>query len=162
MKVAIYPGSFDPVTNGHLDIIERSARLCDKLVIAVAVNIAKKPLFTVEERVEMLSDSIKDIHAETEVVTIDSLLVDYCRENKISFIVRGLRSITDFEYEMTIAQVNKKLAPELDTVFMMATGENFFISSNIVKEISKYEGDIRDFVPQPVADKLLAKQSVLQ
>lgn len=158
MRIGIYPGSFDPLTNGHADIINRSKGLCDKLIIAVAKNSAKKPLFSIEERIEIINNYCQDA-GNIEVVSFDGLLVDYCREQKVSFIIRGLRSTTDFEYEFTIASANSKLAPEIETVFLMTKGEHFFISSNIVREIASYKGDITPLVPQFVVSKIQAKYS---
>ncbi len=154
MNVAIYPGTFDPVTNGHIDIVERSALLCDKLIIAVARNGAKDPLFSVEERIELIESSIAHVEGDYEVVSFNGLLIEYCREKKINFIIRGLRSVTDFEYEMTLASANKRLAPELETVFMMTQGDYFFISSTIIKEVARFSGDITSFVPQQVAEQI--------
>ncbi|HPB82066.1 MAG TPA: pantetheine-phosphate adenylyltransferase [Spirochaetota bacterium] len=160
MRIGIYPGSFDPLTNGHLDIIERSKKVCDKLFIAVARNSAKNALFSIDERLEMLMkscESCKD--CEIEVVTFDGLLVDYCKRNGVDFMIRGLRAIVDFEYEYAIALMNKKLAPDIETIFMMARGEYSFVSSNMVKEVASYDGDISTLVPQFVQKKLQDKFS---
>lgn len=158
MRIGIYPGSFDPLTNGHLDIIERAKGICDKLVVAIAINRAKKPLFTPEERIEIINNFYKDDSA-VEVVSFDGLLVDFCRHEKIGYIIRGVRNITDFEYEMAIASVNSKLAPEIETVFLMTRGEFNFISSNMVKEIATFRGDVTSLVPHFVAEKIHAKYS---
>lgn len=158
MRIGIYPGSFDPLTKGHLDIIERATGLCDKLIVAVAKNSAKKALFSEEERIEIINNCCKNIE-NVEVATFEGLLVDYCKKEGVSFIVRGLRSTTDFEYEYSIATANRNLAPEIETVFFMTKGEYFFISSNIVKEIASYEGDITTLVPQFVVKKLQQKYS---
>lgn len=158
MRIGIYPGSFDPLTNGHLDIIERAKGICDKLVVAIAINRAKKPLFSSEERIEIINNFYKDDSA-VEVVSFDGLLIDFCREQKIEYIVRGVRNITDFEYEMAIASVNSKLAPKIETVFLMTRGEFSFISSNMVKEIATFRGDITSLVPRFVAEKIHAKYS---
>jgi len=158
MRIGIYPGSFDPLTNGHIDIINRSKGLCDKLIIGVAKNSAKKPLFSIEERVEIINKYCQDF-GNIEVVSFDGLLVDFCRKKNVSFIIRGLRSTTDFEYEFTIASANSKLDPEIETVFLMTKGEHFFISSNIVKEIASYHGDIAPLVPQFVVEKIQEKYS---
>lgn len=158
MRIGIYPGSFDPLTNGHLDIIERAMLLCDKLIIAIARNSAKQPLFTVEERIELLRNCCTG-NANVEIVAFEGLLVDYCRENDVTFIIRGLRALVDFEYEYAIALMNKKLAPALDTVFLMSRAEYSFVSSNIVKEAASYGGDITSLVPQFVTNKLREKFS---
>ncbi len=158
MRIGIYPGSFDPLTKGHLDVIERSIGLCDRLIVAVAKNSAKKALFSVEERIEIINNCCKNI-GNVEVATFEGLLVDYCKKEGVSFIVRGLRSTTDFEYEYSIATANRNLAPEIETVFIMTKGEYFFISSNIVKEIASYQGDITTLVPHFVVKKLQKKYS---
>jgi len=161
MRIGIYPGSFDPLTYGHIDIIERSKELCDKLIIAIAINSAKKPLFSVEERIEIINNCCM-IKNNVEVVSFNSLLADYCKDNNVSFIIRGLRSTTDFEYEYTIAAANRKLAPEIETIFLVTKGENFFISSNIVKEIASYNGDVSALVPPFVEDKIHRKISSIR
>ncbi|HOO71180.1 MAG TPA: pantetheine-phosphate adenylyltransferase [Spirochaetota bacterium] len=158
MRIGIYPGSFDPLTNGHLDIIQRAKGLCDTLIVAVAKNSEKRPLFSVSERIEIINRYCRDF-GNIEVVSFDGLLVEYCRKKNVSFIIRGLRSTTDFEYEFTIASANSKLAPEIETVFLMTKGENFFISSNIVKEIASYHGDITPLVPQFVVERIQQKYS---
>ncbi len=160
MRIGIYPGSFDPLTNGHVDIIQRAQGICDRLIVAVAKNSAKNPLFSVQERVEIINTYCQDF-GNIEVVSFDGLLVDYCRKNNVSFIVRGLRSTTDFEYEFTIASANSKLAPEIETVFLMTKGEHFFISSNLVREIATYNGDITPLVPQFVVTRIQQKLSSL-
>ena len=149
MKIAIYPGSFDPVTLGHLDIIRRSARLVDKLIIGVLNNSKKKPLFTDRERVAMIQQITKDI-PNVEVEAFDGLLVDYARVKHAGFIVRGLRAVTDFEYELQLAQTNHRLAPEVDTMFLTTSVEYAYVSSSIVKEIASYGGDIAAFVAEPI------------
>jgi len=157
MRIGIYPGSFDPLTNGHLDIIERSKQICDKLIIAVARNSEKRSLFTIEERLEILRECCTCYGDEVEIATFDGLLVDYCRERNISCIIRGLRAIVDFEYEYAIALMNRNLAPEVETIFLMARAEYTFLSSNIVKEVASYGGNISTLVPQFVQNKLTKK-----
>lgn len=152
MKTAICPGSFDPVTLGHLDIISRAARLFDKVYVAVLKNSAKKPLFTVEERMELLHRCLTD-HPNVEVITFSGLLADCAREYKAAAIVKGLRAVTDFEYEFQMALTNKKLNPELETLFLNTNAKYMYLSSSIVKEVGKNGGDISEFVhPAVVKD----------
>ena len=158
MRLGIYPGSFDPLTNGHLDIIERSRGLCDRLVVAIAINRAKQPLFTVEERLEIINNYYKD-ESSIEVVSFEGLLVDFCKARGVNYIIRGVRNITDFEYEMANASVNNKLAPEIETIFLMTKGEFSFISSKMVKEIASFKGDLASLVPPIVIKKVNQKYS---
>lgn len=156
MKIGIYPGSFDPVTLGHLDIIERAARLVDQLVIGVLVNGVKSPMFTLEERVELL----KTVTAGMPNVTVEAnsgLLVDFAKEKGAGVIVRGLRAVTDFEYELQIAQTNHKLSPEIDTIFLTTSVEYSYVSSSIVREVASYGGDITKFVPECIVDEIYKK-----
>ncbi|OHD65567.1 MAG: pantetheine-phosphate adenylyltransferase [Spirochaetes bacterium RBG_13_51_14] len=158
MRVGIYAGSFDPLTNGHLNIIERSKGICDKLVVAIAINREKQPLFSVEERLEIINNYYKD-DSSIEVVSFVGLLVEFCKAKGIYYIIRGVRNITDFEYEMAIATVNSKLNPEIETIFLMTKGEYAFISSKMVKEIASFNGDLTSLVPQFVIDKIQQKYS---
>ncbi len=158
MRTGIYPGSFDPLTNGHMDIIERAVVICDKLIISVATNIAKTPLFSVDERVEIINTCCKNLK-NVEVTYFDGLLVDYCHEKGASMIIRGLRTNMDFEYEKSIATVNRKLAPNIETVFLMTKGEYYFISSQLVKEVASFNGDLTSLVPRFVQGKLQLKFS---
>lgn len=153
---AIYPGSFDPVTYGHLDIIRRSAELVDELIVGVLNNNAKSPLFSVEERVKMLGEVTKDI-SNVKVVTFEGLLVDFARQMDAKMIVRGLRAITDFEYELQMAQTNHKLAPQLETIFLTTSLEYSYLSSTIVKEVATFGGDISKFVPEYVSAQIMEK-----
>ena len=153
---AIYPGSFDPVTYGHLDIIERAAVLVDELIVGVLKNNAKSPLFSVEERVRMLKEVTKDI-SNVKVVTFEGLLVDFATEMDAKMIVRGLRAITDFEYELQMAQTNHKLAPKLETIFLTTNLDYSYLSSTIVKEVATFGGDISKFVPEYVAGQVIEK-----
>ena len=158
MRIGIYPGSFDPLTKGHLDIIERSQRICDKLIIAIAKNSAKKPLFSLEERIEIINTCCKGLKS-IEVVAFEGLLIDFCKAHEVDFIIRGLRSTIDFDYEYPIATVNNKLAIDIDTIFLMTKGEYAFISSNMVREIASYNGDLSALAPQFVIQKIQQKFS---
>lgn len=162
MKRAIYPGSFDPVTFGHIDMIERSAKIVDELVVAILVNSAKNPLFSVEERVSILKEATKELSNVT-VDSFNGLLIDYARQKNIHISVRGLRAITDFEYELQIAQTNRKLSNgELDTVFLTTSLEYAYLSSSSVKEIAAFHGDISQCVPDFVAELVYKKFRVVE
>ena len=152
----MYPGSFDPVTYGHLDIIKRSIRVFDKLVIGILLNSEKNPLFSMEERVEFLTEATKDME-NVEVKSFSGLLVDFARENNADITVRGLRAVTDFEYELQIAQINNKLDSNLDTMFFTTSTEYAYLSSTIVREIASYHGDVSELVPPYVEQKLNQK-----
>lgn len=152
-KVAVYPGSFDPITYGHLDILHRGLELFDKVIITIANNVAKQGLFTVPERMELISQSI----APGDNVVIDSfdgLLVDYVKKVGAPFIIRGLRAMSDFEYEFQMASMNRSLNPQVDTLFMMTSKDYFFVSSTTVKEVAAFNGPVNEFVPEPVALRL--------
>jgi pantetheine-phosphate adenylyltransferase len=151
--IAVYPGSFDPITNGHLDLIERGARLCDRLIVAVLGNENKQPLFTVEERMEMLREAVAD-YPNVEVDTFGGLLVDYARHKGATAIVRGIRAISDYEYELQMALMNRRLCPEVETVFLMAGEAYSFISSRIVKEVIRLGGNLAGLVPPSVEVRL--------
>ena len=156
MTRGIYPGSFDPVTFGHLDIIERSAGIVDELIVAVLINSAKKSLFSVSERVKMLSELLEG-HDNIKIESFDGLLVDYARSKEASIIVRGLRAVTDFEYELQIAQMNRTIYSEIDTIFLTTSLEYAYLSSSIVKEVASYGGDISHFVPENIIPKIYEK-----
>ena len=156
MVRAIYPGSFDPVTYGHLDIIKRSASIVDELVVGVLNNKAKIPLFSVEERVKMLCKATEDLD-NVKIVTFEGLLIDFAKEMEANVIVRGLRAITDFEYELQMSQTNRKLNPNVETMFMTTSLEYSYLSSTTVKEVASFDGDISQFVPEFVAEKVTEK-----
>lgn len=156
MRTAIYPGSFDPLTNGHLDVIERAIKLFDRVVVAVAKNESKQPLFTLKERVELVRRSVRHLKG-VEADSFDSLLVDYVEEQKAQVIVRGLRALSDFEFEFQLALMNRKLNEKIETIFMMPKDTYTFLSSRIIKEIARLGGDISGFVPTPVQEALVAK-----
>ncbi len=159
-RMAVYPGSFDPLTNGHVDIIERGARLFDRILVAVLVNIEKRPLFTVEERVAILRDAFRG-HPKVEVDTFDGLLVAYARRKGAVAIVRGLRAVSDFEYEFQMALMNRRLEPQLETVFMMPGEQYTYISSRLIKEVFMLGGPVSGMVPPLVEDELRKKQASL-
>ena len=156
MVRAIYPGSFDPMTNGHLDIIRRSANIVDELIVGVLVNKAKIPLFSVEERVKMLGEATKDL-GNVKIIPFEGLLIDFAKEMDAKVIVRGLRAITDFEYELQMSQTNRKLNPEVETLFMTTSLEYSYLSSTTVKEVASFDGDISQFVPAFVAEQVTEK-----
>ncbi|NDE71550.1 MAG: pantetheine-phosphate adenylyltransferase [Actinobacteria bacterium] len=157
MKKAVCPGSFDPITNGHLDVIERASGLFDEVTIAVLMNSSKSGLFSVQERVEMIKDSISHL-TNVKVDTWSGLLVDYCRAHEIKAIVKGLRAVSDFDYELQMAQINLQLKG-VDTLLMATKPAYSFLSSSLVREISSYGGDVSAFVPQRVAAALASKAS---
>ena len=156
MTIAVYPGTFDPVTFGHLDIIERAALLYDKLIIGVLHNSEKTPLFSVKERVNILTKATEDI-ANVEVCSFEGLSVDFARKTGAKVIVRGLRLITDFEYELQMAQTNRKLAPDVDTTFLYTSLQYSYLSSTTVKEVARFGGDIREFVPGFIVEEIHKK-----
>ena len=156
MAKAIYPGSFDPITNGHIDIIERTSKMFDKVIVGVLKNSAKRPLFSSVERVNMIKDVLGHL-PNVEVFEFDGLLVDFAHEQNCNILVRGLRVITDFEYELQLAQTNKIIAPELETVFLSTNLKYSYLSSSIVKEIAAYDGDISHFVKEDIARKVMEK-----
>ena len=154
MSRAIYPGSFDPVTYGHLDIIKRSAEMFDEVIVGVLNNSAKHPLFSAEERQQMLIEAVKEFD-NVKVISFEGLLVDYMAKHDISVIIRGLRAITDFDYELQIAQSNRKVSGDnIDTVFLTTSIEYAYLSSSIVKEYARYGTDVSDFVPEYVEKRL--------
>jgi pantetheine-phosphate adenylyltransferase len=159
MRRAIYPGSFDPVTKGHLDIIERASHLFDEVVVAVAFNEAKKASFSAEERVALLRETTQGI-CNIRIVSFDGLLVEFALANGALAVIRGLRAVSDFEFEFQMALMNRKLEPTIETVFLTPKEEFTYLSSRIVKEIARLGGNVEEFVPKPVAEALRKKYSV--
>jgi len=153
---AIYPGTFDPVTNGHLDVIERASKLFDKVIITIAVNSNKTPLFTKEERLQMIKAVVKK-YKNVSVDVFDGLLVTYAKKKKASVIIRGLRAISDFDYEFQIALTNRKLVPEVNTIFLMPSEKYSFLNSSLVRELASYKANVKEFVPDYVYKKLKEK-----
>lgn len=151
MKTAIYPGSFDPVTFGHIDIIKRASQIFDNLTVAVLNNKVKTPLFSVNERVKILEDVVKDLPNVT-VTSYEGLLVDFAKQSGANAIIRGLRAVTDFEYELQLSQTNKKLCDDVDTIFLTTALEYAYLSSSTVKEVASFGGDISKFVPEFIAE----------
>jgi pantetheine-phosphate adenylyltransferase len=158
MKIAIYPGTFDPITNGHLDILERAMKLFDRVIVTIARNSAKQPLFTEEERIAMIKEAVRS-YKQVEVDSFDGLLVDYARKKQATAIVRGLRAISDFEYELQMALMNRRLNHDMVTVFLMPNEKYTYLNSSIVREIAKHQGNVKDFVPPHVYRKLKEKMN---
>lgn len=156
MKIGVYPGSFDPVTNGHIDLILRGSKLVDELIVGVLNNSQKVPLFSIEERVGILKELTKD-YTNVVVDSFNGLLVDFAKSKDASVIVRGLRAVSDFEYELQIAQTNYSLAEEIETIFLVTRNEYSFLSSSIVKDVAQYGGDVSKMVP-PLINQLLEKK----
>lgn len=161
MKIGIYPGSFDPITLGHLDIIERSSKLVDQLIIGVLINSSKSPLFTNEERVDLIEKATCHL-PNVEVISYNGLLVDFAKERNADILIRGLRAVTDFEYELQLAQINKKLYPQVETIFL-ATNVNYaYLSSSVVREVARYGGDIKQFVPESIVQSVYDKYTTIR
>jgi pantetheine-phosphate adenylyltransferase len=160
-KIAVYPGTFDPLTNGHVDIVKRSLALFDQVIIAVAVNSKKQSLFSVVERIALIEKVLKD-EKKLIVTQLEGLTADFCKEKGAVAIIRGLRAVADFDYEYAISILNKKLASDVDTVFFMASGENSFISSSMVKEVARYGKNVNDYVPEEINIALIEKYKQLQ
>ena len=161
MKIAVYPGSFDPATYGHLDVIRRAAVSFDKVIVGVLHNSSKSPLFSVEERVNILEKATKDI-PNVEVKAFEGLSVNFARENKAQVIIRGLRAVTDFEYELQLAQMNRVIAPEIDTLFLTTNLKYAYLSSSMAKEVAMYGGDISEFLDPVIAKQVQEKYQALQ
>lgn len=160
-KTVICPGSFDPVTLGHLDIIKRSANMFDRVIVGVLVNSSKTPCFSIEERIGFLNEVTKDLE-NVEVVSFAGLLAEYCRQRNVDAIVKGLRAVSDFEYEFQMAITNKKLNPHLETIFLMADSDSMYLSSSMVKEVASMGGDISNFVPQCICSRIVKRIAKLQ
>ena len=152
-RIAIYPGTFDPVTNGHIDIINRALNICDRLIVSVALNPAKTPLFPIEQRVDFIKKGTQGLK-NISILSFDNLLTDFARENAASVIIKGLRAVSDFEYELQMGLMNRNLDQSIETLFMIPSQEYSFLSSNFIKEIAKHGGDIHKLVPKIVAEKL--------
>ena len=160
--IAVYPGTFDPITNGHLDILNRALRLFDHVIVTLATNQRKQPLFSVTERIQFIKEAIPDAGDRLQFEVFDGLLVDFCRAKNATVIVRGLRALADFEYEFQFAHMNRRLAPEIDSVFFMTDERNHYVSSSLVKEVASLGGDVNGLVPAPVVAALKAKYKVRQ
>ncbi|NMB34311.1 MAG: pantetheine-phosphate adenylyltransferase [Clostridium sp.] len=156
MSIYVYPGSFDPVTNGHMDIIKRASKLCDRLIVAVLVNNSKNPVFTLEERVSLLKRSVKDID-NVEVESFSGLLIDYMKKKGSKIIIKGLRAVSDFEYELQMALLNKNLDSNIETLFMMTNINYSFLSSSSVRELARNNGNIGGLVPDIIKDNIMDK-----
>ncbi len=159
MRTFIYPGSFDPVTNGHLDIIERASKICDKLIVAVLVSHNKTPLFSMEERVDLLRRLVKDC-PNIQVESFSGLLVDFVKKKQADVIIKGLRAVTDFEYELQMALLNKNQCPDIETLFMMSNVNYSYLSSSMVKELARYGGNIKGLVPECIEEVIKSKFKV--
>ena len=165
MKIGLYPGTFDPLTNGHLDIIVRSSTLCDKLIIAVAKNPSKNPFFSINKRIDLINEALLLNKIDTKSVyakSFDNLLIDFAKINSVSIIIRGLRVVSDFDYEFQMAGMNKRLNSNIETVFLMASETNQFIDSRFVKEVDSLGGDVSSFVPKNVNNEIIKKFSLIK
>ena len=165
MKIGLYPGTFDPLTNGHLDIIVRSSTLCDKLIIAVAKNPSKNPFFSINKRIDLINEALLLNKIDTKLVyaeSFDNLLIDFAKINSVSIIIRGLRVVSDFDYEFQMAGMNKRLNPNIETVFLMASETNQFIASRFVKEVASLGGDVSSFVPDNVNNEIIKKFNLIK
>jgi len=158
VSVYVYPGSFDPITNGHMDIIERASKLCDKLIVAVLVNRSKTPVFSLEERVDLIKCSVKHLH-NVEVESFSGLLIDYMNEKKAKVIIKGLRAVSDFEYELQMALLNKNLDSDIETLFMMTNINYSFLSSSSVRELATHKGSIDGLVPDCIKERVIKRFS---
>lgn len=159
-RIAIYPGSFDPITNGHIDILSRSLKMFDRVIVALADNVRKKPLFTVEERREQILRAVS-FDSRVEVDAFSGLLVTYVKDRGARFVVRGLRALADFEYEFQFAHMNHRLAPDVDTIFLMTAAQYFYVSSSLVKEVAQFGGDVDWMVPKGIPEALRERLGVV-
>jgi len=159
LKTAVYPGTFDPITNGHIDIIKRALNIFDKVIIAISVDSTKNPFFTVEERIKMISEAVKDIQ-RIEIDSFSGLLVDYAKKTNAIAVIRGLRAVSDFEYEFQMALMNRRLNENIETVFLMPNEKFTYLNSSIVREVVSLGGDISDFVPENVKKELKKKWDI--
>jgi pantetheine-phosphate adenylyltransferase len=157
ISVAVYPGTFDPITNGHLDILERALRMFDKVIVTIAVNQRKAPLFSTEERIRFIRDAMPSAGERLEFDQFEGLIVDFCKKHGARTLVRGLRALADFEYEFQFAHMNRRLAPTVDTIFFMTDERNHYVSSSLVKEVASLGGDVTGLVPAPVVAALKQK-----
>ena len=165
MNIGLYPGTFDPLTNGHLDIIFRSLKLCDKLIIAVAKNTSKNPIFSINKRIKLINEVLISNKIDNNLIyaeSFDNLLIDFAKIKKVSIIIRGLRVVSDFDYEFQMAGMNKRLNPDIETVFLMASETNQFIASRFVKEVASFGGDVSSFVPQNVNSEIIKKFNLIK
>ncbi|HEY5937822.1 MAG TPA: pantetheine-phosphate adenylyltransferase [Kofleriaceae bacterium] len=156
-SIAVYPGTFDPITNGHLDILERALAVFETVVVTIAPNIRKNPLFSTDERMQFIRDALPQYAKRLEFAVFEGLLVEFCKERGATVIVRGLRALADFEYEFQFAHMNRRLAPGVDTVFFMTDERNHYVSSSLVKEVASLGGDVNGLVPAPVVAALSAR-----
>jgi len=156
-SIAVYPGTFDPITNGHLDILQRALALFETVVVTIAPNIRKNPLFSTDERIQFIKDALPDYQGRLEFAVFEGLLVDFCKSRNATVICRGLRALADFEYEFQFAHMNRRLAPGVDTVFFMTDERNHYVSSSLVKEVASLGGDVTGLVPAAVVAALAAK-----
>ena len=156
-KIAIYPGTFDPITNGHCDLVERAAQIFDRVIIAVSNNPRKNPMFNINERMSMVGEVVKDMD-QVEVESFDDLLVSFVKRKSAKFVIRGLRAVSDFEYEFQLASANRRLDENIETIFLTPSESNYFISSSLVREIAYYDGDVSSFVPEHVIGALQTRR----
>jgi pantetheine-phosphate adenylyltransferase len=156
-SIAVYPGTFDPITNGHLDVLRRALGIFDRVIVTIAPNVRKNPLFSAEERMRFIRDALPEFSERLEFVVFEGLLVDFCRKRDATVIVRGLRALADFEYEFQFSHMNRRLAPGVDTVFFMTDERNHYVSSSLVKEVASLGGDVTGLVPAAVVKALADK-----